>query len=100
MTAYSLANLAECASAALQKTPVLIKRWARPVHKRAKCAFAARPGSAKAIYRRHLSDYGAFRRNMAGKVAAIVVAAGRGLRAAGDLPKQYRRILGEPVIRP
>ena len=37
---------------------------------------------------------------MAGKVAAIVVAAGRGLRAGGDLPKQYRRILGEPVIRP
>jgi len=37
---------------------------------------------------------------MAGKVAAIVVAAGRGLRAGGDVPKQYRRILGEPVIRP
>jgi 2-C-methyl-D-erythritol 4-phosphate cytidylyltransferase/2-C-methyl-D-erythritol 2,4-cyclodiphosphate synthase len=37
---------------------------------------------------------------MAGKVAAIVVAAGRGLRAGGDLPKQYRRILGESVIRP
>src|SRR5436190_24336128 len=34
------------------------------------------------------------------RVAAIVVAAGRGLRAGGDLPKQYRRILGEPVIRP
>jgi 2-C-methyl-D-erythritol 4-phosphate cytidylyltransferase / 2-C-methyl-D-erythritol 2,4-cyclodiphosphate synthase len=50
--------------------------------------------------RRQLSDYGAFRRNMAGKVAAIVVAAGRGLRAGGDLPKQYRRILGESVIRP
>ena len=37
---------------------------------------------------------------MAGMVAAIVVAAGRGLRAGGDLPKQYRQILGEPVIRP
>jgi 2-C-methyl-D-erythritol 4-phosphate cytidylyltransferase/2-C-methyl-D-erythritol 2,4-cyclodiphosphate synthase len=37
---------------------------------------------------------------MTGRVAAIVVAAGRGLRAGGDLPKQYRRILGEPVIRP
>ena len=37
---------------------------------------------------------------MAGKVAAVVVAAGRGLRAGGDLPKQYRQILGEPVIRP
>src|SRR5882757_2612845 len=34
------------------------------------------------------------------RVAAVVVAAGRGLRAGGDLPKQYRRILGEPVIRP
>jgi 2-C-methyl-D-erythritol 4-phosphate cytidylyltransferase/2-C-methyl-D-erythritol 2,4-cyclodiphosphate synthase len=37
---------------------------------------------------------------MTGSVAAIVVAAGRGLRAGGDLPKQYRHILGEPVIRP
>jgi 2-C-methyl-D-erythritol 4-phosphate cytidylyltransferase/2-C-methyl-D-erythritol 2,4-cyclodiphosphate synthase len=36
----------------------------------------------------------------AGKVAAVVVAAGRGLRAGGDMPKQYRQILGEPVIRP
>ena len=34
------------------------------------------------------------------KVAAVVVAAGRGLRAGGDLPKQYRHILGEPMIRP
>jgi len=37
---------------------------------------------------------------MADRVAAVVVAAGRGLRAGGDLPKQYRCILGEPVIRP
>jgi 2-C-methyl-D-erythritol 4-phosphate cytidylyltransferase/2-C-methyl-D-erythritol 2,4-cyclodiphosphate synthase len=37
---------------------------------------------------------------MTGTVAAVVVAAGRGLRVGGDLPKQYRRILGEPVIRP
>ena len=34
------------------------------------------------------------------RVAAIVVAAGRGLRAGGDRPKQYREILGEPMIRP
>ncbi|MCC6780210.1 MAG: bifunctional 2-C-methyl-D-erythritol 4-phosphate cytidylyltransferase/2-C-methyl-D-erythritol 2,4-cyclodiphosphate synthase [Hyphomicrobiales bacterium] len=34
------------------------------------------------------------------KVAAVVVAAGRGLRAGGDVPKQYRRIRGQPVIRP
>jgi 2-C-methyl-D-erythritol 4-phosphate cytidylyltransferase/2-C-methyl-D-erythritol 2,4-cyclodiphosphate synthase len=33
------------------------------------------------------------------RVAAVVVAAGRGLRAGGDAPKQYRRLLGEPVIR-
>ena len=37
---------------------------------------------------------------MADRVAAVVVAGGRGLRAGGDLPKQYRRILGAPVIRP
>ncbi len=43
-----------------------------------------------------LSDRG----HMAGMVAAVVVAAGRGLRAGGDIPKQYRQILGEPVIRP
>jgi 2-C-methyl-D-erythritol 4-phosphate cytidylyltransferase / 2-C-methyl-D-erythritol 2,4-cyclodiphosphate synthase len=34
------------------------------------------------------------------KVAAVVVAAGRGYRAGGDMPKQYRAIAGEPVIRP
>jgi 2-C-methyl-D-erythritol 4-phosphate cytidylyltransferase/2-C-methyl-D-erythritol 2,4-cyclodiphosphate synthase len=32
-------------------------------------------------------------------VAAVVVAAGRGLRAGGDLPKQYRQLFGQPVIR-
>ena len=37
---------------------------------------------------------------MTPKVAAIVVAAGRGLRAGGEVPKQYRTIAGEPVIRP
>jgi 2-C-methyl-D-erythritol 4-phosphate cytidylyltransferase/2-C-methyl-D-erythritol 2,4-cyclodiphosphate synthase len=37
---------------------------------------------------------------MTGMVAAVVVAAGRGLRVGGDRPKQYRQILGEPVIRP
>jgi 2-C-methyl-D-erythritol 4-phosphate cytidylyltransferase/2-C-methyl-D-erythritol 2,4-cyclodiphosphate synthase len=36
---------------------------------------------------------------MAPSVAAVVVAAGRGLRAGGGLPKQYRPISGEPVIR-
>ena len=36
---------------------------------------------------------------MAPSVAAVVVAAGRGLRAGGGLPKQYRSISGEPVIR-
>ena len=37
--------------------------------------------------------------DVAGKVAAVVVAGGRGLRAGGELPKQYRQICGEPVIR-
>jgi 2-C-methyl-D-erythritol 4-phosphate cytidylyltransferase/2-C-methyl-D-erythritol 2,4-cyclodiphosphate synthase len=37
---------------------------------------------------------------MAGTVAAVVVAAGRGVRAGGDLPKQYREIASQPVIRP
>ncbi|AMN42396.1 bifunctional 2-C-methyl-D-erythritol 4-phosphate cytidylyltransferase/2-C-methyl-D-erythritol 2,4-cyclodiphosphate synthase [Rhodoplanes sp. Z2-YC6860] len=32
-------------------------------------------------------------------VAAVVVAAGRGVRAGGSLPKQYRQLAGEPVIR-
>jgi 2-C-methyl-D-erythritol 4-phosphate cytidylyltransferase/2-C-methyl-D-erythritol 2,4-cyclodiphosphate synthase len=36
---------------------------------------------------------------MGPSVAAVVVAAGRGLRAGGDVPKQYRRLAGEPVIR-
>jgi len=37
---------------------------------------------------------------MTSSVAAVVVAAGRGLRAGGDIPKQYRTIGSEPVIRP
>jgi 2-C-methyl-D-erythritol 4-phosphate cytidylyltransferase/2-C-methyl-D-erythritol 2,4-cyclodiphosphate synthase len=37
---------------------------------------------------------------MTGSVAAIVVAAGRGLRAGGDVPKQYREVASQPVIRP
>jgi 2-C-methyl-D-erythritol 4-phosphate cytidylyltransferase / 2-C-methyl-D-erythritol 2,4-cyclodiphosphate synthase len=37
---------------------------------------------------------------MADTIAAVVVAGGRGLRAGGDVPKQYREIAGEPVIRP
>src|SRR5436190_1460231 len=37
--------------------------------------------------------------HMAANVAAVVVAGGRGLRAGGDLPKQYRELLGEPVLR-
>lgn len=38
--------------------------------------------------------------SMVASVAAVVVAAGRGLRAGGGLPKQYRQVFGEPVIRP
>ena len=37
---------------------------------------------------------------MTGRVAAVVVAAGRGHRAGSEVPKQYRQIAGEPVIRP
>jgi 2-C-methyl-D-erythritol 4-phosphate cytidylyltransferase / 2-C-methyl-D-erythritol 2,4-cyclodiphosphate synthase len=37
---------------------------------------------------------------MASKVAAVIVAGGRGHRAGGEVPKQYRQIGGEPVIRP
>jgi 2-C-methyl-D-erythritol 4-phosphate cytidylyltransferase/2-C-methyl-D-erythritol 2,4-cyclodiphosphate synthase len=36
---------------------------------------------------------------MTSKVAAVIVAAGRGHRAGGEMPKQYRHIGGEPVIR-
>ena len=35
-----------------------------------------------------------------GIVAAVIVAAGRGQRAGGDIPKQYQTIAGTPVIRP
>jgi 2-C-methyl-D-erythritol 4-phosphate cytidylyltransferase/2-C-methyl-D-erythritol 2,4-cyclodiphosphate synthase len=37
---------------------------------------------------------------MTARVAAVIVAAGRGYRAGGEIPKQYRQIAGEPVIRP
>jgi 2-C-methyl-D-erythritol 4-phosphate cytidylyltransferase / 2-C-methyl-D-erythritol 2,4-cyclodiphosphate synthase len=37
---------------------------------------------------------------MVGTIAAVVVAAGRGERAGGEIPKQYRAIAGEPMIRP
>src|SRR5262249_26886881 len=36
---------------------------------------------------------------MSNSVAAVIVAAGRGERARGDLPKQFRPIAGEPMIR-
>lgn len=35
-----------------------------------------------------------------GIIAAVIVAAGRGQRVGGDMPKQYRTIAGIPVIRP
>ncbi len=37
---------------------------------------------------------------MASLVAALVVAGGRGLRAGGQMPKQYRTLRGVPIIRP
>jgi 2-C-methyl-D-erythritol 4-phosphate cytidylyltransferase/2-C-methyl-D-erythritol 2,4-cyclodiphosphate synthase len=36
---------------------------------------------------------------MGPSVAAVIVAAGRGIRAGGQIPKQYRELAGEPVIR-
>ena len=36
---------------------------------------------------------------MPGGVAAVVVAGGRGLRAGGDLPKQYRKLGPFPMLR-
>jgi 2-C-methyl-D-erythritol 4-phosphate cytidylyltransferase / 2-C-methyl-D-erythritol 2,4-cyclodiphosphate synthase len=36
---------------------------------------------------------------MGPSVAAVVVAAGRGTRAGGNVPKQYRQLSGEPMIR-
>jgi len=33
------------------------------------------------------------------RFSAIIVAAGAGLRAGGDLPKQWRQLLGRPVVR-
>ncbi|NJR13979.1 MAG: hypothetical protein HC779_07210 [Phyllobacteriaceae bacterium] len=33
------------------------------------------------------------------KTALVLVAAGRGVRAGGDLPKQYRLLAGAPVMR-
>jgi 2-C-methyl-D-erythritol 4-phosphate cytidylyltransferase / 2-C-methyl-D-erythritol 2,4-cyclodiphosphate synthase len=39
------------------------------------------------------------RKVMPSKVAAVIVAAGRGHRAGGEVPKQYRALGGQPVIR-
>jgi 2-C-methyl-D-erythritol 4-phosphate cytidylyltransferase / 2-C-methyl-D-erythritol 2,4-cyclodiphosphate synthase len=36
---------------------------------------------------------------MRGDIAAVVVAAGRGERAGGGVPKQYRLLFGEPLLR-
>jgi 2-C-methyl-D-erythritol 4-phosphate cytidylyltransferase/2-C-methyl-D-erythritol 2,4-cyclodiphosphate synthase len=36
---------------------------------------------------------------MTSSVAAVVVAAGRGVRVGGGLPKQYRSVADEPIIR-
>src|SRR5262245_21632209 len=63
----------------------------------ARAPFAPRPRRAKAM-RIVICDV--VWRDMASGVAAVVVAGGRGLRAGGDVPKQYRQVFGEPVIRP
>ncbi|HVX98545.1 MAG TPA: bifunctional 2-C-methyl-D-erythritol 4-phosphate cytidylyltransferase/2-C-methyl-D-erythritol 2,4-cyclodiphosphate synthase [Pseudorhodoplanes sp.] len=36
---------------------------------------------------------------MALSVAALIVAAGRGIRSGGGIPKQYRQVAGDPVLR-
>ncbi|MEA2986767.1 MAG: 2-C-methyl-D-erythritol 4-phosphate cytidylyltransferase [Alphaproteobacteria bacterium] len=36
---------------------------------------------------------------MTGGIAAVIVAAGRGSRAGGDIPKAYRPLGGQPVLR-
>jgi 2-C-methyl-D-erythritol 4-phosphate cytidylyltransferase len=36
---------------------------------------------------------------MAIRVAAVVVAAGRGTRAGLDFPKQYKAVGGSPMVR-
>jgi 2-C-methyl-D-erythritol 4-phosphate cytidylyltransferase / 2-C-methyl-D-erythritol 2,4-cyclodiphosphate synthase len=36
---------------------------------------------------------------MTRKVAGVIVAAGRGQRTGSEVPKQYREVAGEPVIR-
>jgi 2-C-methyl-D-erythritol 4-phosphate cytidylyltransferase/2-C-methyl-D-erythritol 2,4-cyclodiphosphate synthase len=36
---------------------------------------------------------------MTSAVAAIIVAAGRGVRTGGQIPKKYRELAGEPIIR-
>ena len=33
------------------------------------------------------------------RIHAIIVAAGNGFRAGGDVPKQYRAIAGQPLLR-
>jgi 2-C-methyl-D-erythritol 4-phosphate cytidylyltransferase/2-C-methyl-D-erythritol 2,4-cyclodiphosphate synthase len=33
------------------------------------------------------------------RIACLIVAAGKGVRAGGDLPKQYRSLAGEPILR-
>jgi 2-C-methyl-D-erythritol 4-phosphate cytidylyltransferase/2-C-methyl-D-erythritol 2,4-cyclodiphosphate synthase len=35
----------------------------------------------------------------AGRVAVVLVAAGKGVRAGGDIPKQYRQVAGQPLLR-
>src|SRR6476661_7621657 len=46
-----------------------------------------------------LEAIGRLRTTMAGGVAAVIVAAGRGIRAGGDQPKAYRSLGGQPMIR-
>ena len=81
--AYSLANSSRRASAALQKDRVVIKSQRAPS---TEICPNSRRRAKPTRHRHYLDPY-----TMPPMVAAVVVAAGRGLRAGGDLPKQYRQ---------
>jgi 2-C-methyl-D-erythritol 4-phosphate cytidylyltransferase/2-C-methyl-D-erythritol 2,4-cyclodiphosphate synthase len=82
-SAYRIDNYFGGASAALQHNK---PRWK---------SFAPRVESVKSCVRTGFSEG----IRMAPSVAAVIVAAGRGSRVGGALPKQYKSLAGEPVLR-
>jgi 2-C-methyl-D-erythritol 4-phosphate cytidylyltransferase/2-C-methyl-D-erythritol 2,4-cyclodiphosphate synthase len=55
------------------------------------------PAWGNALKRAGLANAG--HSEMAAFVAALVLAAGRGVRSGSEMPKQYRRIGEDPVVR-